>query len=172
MSLEPMPARREEDQRSKQMVAFEQASRKLLLPARDADAAYGSATESKVEEIDEWSHAAETELGDLFEVVWVGDAETDLETLDRLAAQWEELPEEEVLHEIALSWGALVGERILEAVGGSWVYRTDPLHHSLVFPRQDVAFFPMHAVVARFMLGDDAGIEAGYHQLVQFLTET
>jgi hypothetical protein len=171
MSLEPRPTQ-QDDKPSKQMQAFEQASKKLLMRTVEADTAYGLAVDSRIEDIDEWSHSAEVELGDHFEVVWAGDAETDLETLDRLAAQWEELPEEEVLHEIALSWGALTGERIVEAVGGSWVYRSDPLHHAVVFPRQGVAFFPMHAIVARFMLGERAGIEAAYHQLVQFLTET
>jgi hypothetical protein len=150
---------------------LELASRALLLSSAQADRAYGAGVSSHNDDIDEWAHAAEIDLGELFEVVWSGAAETDLETLDGVAAQWEEPPEDEALHEIALAWGALVGERILEATGGAWVFRADPLHHSLVFPRKGVAFFPMHAVVARFLLGKGAGIEAAYHYLVEFLTE-
>lgn len=158
------------DKPSPGMVKLEQASGKLLMPTDEADRAYGAGTDSKLEEIDELAHAAEYDLSESFEVVWAGNAEADLETLDLLAGQWEEMPEEAVLLDIALSWGALMGERIVDAVGGNWVYRDDPLHHSVVFPRQNVAFFPMHAIVARFMLGRQAGLEAGYHHLVEFLT--
>lgn len=160
------------DKASPGLARLEQASARLLLPVDEADRAYGAGTESRLEDIDEWAHTAEVDLGESFEVVWAGHAETDLETLDRLAGQWEEIPEEEVLLDIALSWGALLGERIVEAVGGSWVYRSDPLHHSVVFPRQNVAFFPMHAVVARFLMGRQAGLEAGYHHLVEYLTDS
>ncbi len=160
------------DQPSVEMVKLKQASTQVLLPVEEGDRAYGTGTDSRIDEIDDLRHAAEHDLAESFEVVWDGTAETDFETLDRLATQWEELPEEEVLLEIALTWGALVGERIIDAVGGTWVYREDPLHHCVVFERTQAAFFPMHAVVARFMLGDLAGLEAGYHQLVEFLTET
>ncbi|MBM3266245.1 MAG: hypothetical protein FJZ01_01235 [Candidatus Sericytochromatia bacterium] len=158
--------------RSARMAAFERASRHLLCTAAEADSSYGAAVAAGVEDIDEWAHGAEVDLGEHFEVVWAGSAEADLETLDRLAAHWPEPPEEEVLLEIALTWGALLGERIVDAVGGAWAYRGDPLHHSLVFPRKGVAFFPMHAIVARFLLGDSAGIEAAYHYLVEYLTES
>ncbi len=159
------------DKKSAQMLVFERASKQLLCKAAEADTAFGSPVASRSEDIDEWSHTAEVDLGEHFEVVWAGSAEADLETLDLLAAQWEELPEDQVLLDIALSWGALLGERIVDAVGGAWVYREDPLHHSLVFPSKGVAFFPMHAVVARFLMGEVAGIEAAYHYLVGFLTE-
>ncbi len=146
------------------------ASRQLVLGAAEADRVFGPRHPEGGEEVEEWSHSAEWELSEAFEVVWQDTAEDDLQILDQLVAEWGEAPDEEALLTIALTWGALVGDRILSAVGGEWIYRQDPLHHSVRFPRQKIDFFPMHAILARFLVGPEAGLEAGYHQVVEFLT--
>ena len=148
------------------------ASRQLLIGAEEADRAFGPRTAQGAEEVEEWAHSATWDLSEAFEVAWSESAEEDLATLDRLAAEWGEMPDEDALLQIALTWGSFLGERITAAAGGSWVYREDPLHDALHFPRQKVEFFPMHAILARFLIGSQAGIEAGYHQLVEFLTSS
>lgn len=148
------------------------ASRQLVLGSEEADRAFGARRQQGGEEVEQWAHSAAWDLCEAFEVSWSESTEEDLETLDHLASQWGELPDEEALLQIALTWGALLGERITAAVGGTWVFREDPLHDAVHFPRQKVEFFPMHAVLARFLVGEQAGLEAGYHQLVAFLTSS
>ena len=159
--------------KSDQQHALEHASAQLLMPAAEADKLFGlGKAEGSEEEIAEWVEEAEFDLGEAFEVVWAGAAEADLDTLDRVATNWGEPPDEDALLQMALTWGALVGDRVVEAVGGIWVYREDSLHHSVRFPSKTVEFFPMHAVLARFLLGEDAGLEASYHLLVEYLTSS
>ncbi|MBI6546396.1 MAG: hypothetical protein HY692_06350 [Cyanobacteria bacterium NC_groundwater_1444_Ag_S-0.65um_54_12] len=143
----------------------------IMSGTAEAQLAFGDAVAQGLEDIDEWAHAAEQDLGEFFEVVWSGSAQEDIVMLDRLAKEWSGQPDDELLYRIALMWGALIGERVIEAVGGNWIYRTNPLHHSLRFVRQNVEFFPMHAVIARFLPEMSGNLEEIYHQLVEYLTE-
>lgn len=150
---------------------LEEASKIVLLGAVAAERAYGRSADSHDHGIDEWADSAEDELGKAFEVAWSNTAEGDLAILDDLVNEWTGVPESELLREIAIEWGAFVGGRILEAIGGSWTLREDPLHHSLHFTSLEIDFFPMHAIVARFLLGEDAKLELTYHNLVGILTD-
>ncbi len=101
----------------------------------------------------------------------LSESEDDFATFDLLAEGWNEQPAtEEELALIALGWGAYLGELIRNALGGQWVIRADAEHVSLSFERLGMEFFPVHAVIRRFMLGMDASLEAEYERLVETLT--
>ena len=97
--------------------------------------------------------------------------EVDFALFDQLAEGWnQQPPSEEEMASIAVGWGAYLGEVIRNVLGGSWVLRPDPEHVSLNFARVGVEFFPVHAVIRRFMLGEEASLEAEYERLVESLT--
>lgn len=97
--------------------------------------------------------------------------EADFGLFDQLAEGWNDQPaSEEELATISLAWGAYLGEVIRHVLGGQWVLRDDPAHASLHFARVGLEFFPVHAVIRRFMLGTVASLEAEYEQLVEALT--
>jgi len=97
--------------------------------------------------------------------------EADFALFDQLAEGWnQEPPSEEEMASIAVGWGAYLGELIRNVLGGSWVLRPDAEHVSLNFERVGVEFFPVHAVIRRFMLGEEASLEAEYERLVESLT--
>lgn len=97
--------------------------------------------------------------------------ESDFNLFDQLVEGWNaQPPSEEELATIALNWGAYLGEVIRNVLGGQWVLRQEPEHVSLYFERLGLEFFPVHAVLRRFMLGMDASLEAEYERLVETLT--
>ena len=97
--------------------------------------------------------------------------EADFALFDQLAEGWsQQPPSEEELASIAVGWGAYLGEVIRNVLGGEWVLRADQEHISLHFARVGVEFFPVHAVIRRFMLGEEASLEAEYERLVESLT--
>jgi hypothetical protein len=99
--------------------------------------------------------------------------EADFALLDQLAEGWNsQPPSEEELASIALGWGAYFGEVIRQTLGGRWILRSDEEHASLSFERLGLEFFPIHAVIRRFMLGLDASLEAEYERLVETLTRS
>lgn len=98
--------------------------------------------------------------------------EADFALFDQLAEGWSEQPaSEEELASIALGWGAYLGEVIRNVLGGQWVLRSDAEHASLSFERLGLEFFPVHAVIRRFMLGPSASLETEYEKLVEILTQ-
>lgn len=155
-------------------------ARNLPLSLREAEAVATYGLGLRPDQEVSWREArlevielAEQTTGDLeavFEANLSGDDE-DFEALDTLVSEgWGmTLPGEDELLAIVLGWGALLGERIVEAVGGAWVLRPDPLHHSLYFPSAQLEFFPSHAVLARFLAGESASLDIGYHRLVEYL---
>ena len=149
-----------------------QAAEHLLMTADDADARFGTAVPGNEEQIDEWAHQARHELSEAFEADWSGPAGTAVENLEVLAANWPERPEDDTLAGIALEWGALLGEDLIEDLGGHWVLRADPLHHAVRFPRVALEFLPMHAVLARFIVGSGAPLTLMHEDLVLRLTNT
>lgn len=112
-----------------------------------------------------------TDVQNSFEVPF-GENESDFALFDQLAEGWNEQPaSEEELAAIALGWGAYLGEVIRNVLGGQWVLRSDAEHASLSFERLGLEFFPVHAVIRRFMLGPSASLETEYEKLVEILTQ-
>ncbi|MEB3299539.1 MAG: hypothetical protein VKO21_08650 [Candidatus Sericytochromatia bacterium] len=149
-----------------------QAAQHILLTSEEADTRFGEARPGSEEEVDTWAHQARYALGEAFDADWSGPPEQTVENLEALAANWPERPEDEALAGMALEWGALLGEDLLADLGGHWVLRDDPLHHALRFPRLALDFLPMHAILARFILGEAASLERIHEELVQRLTSS
>jgi hypothetical protein len=147
-----------------------QAATHLILASSEADARYGEGRPGLEEALDEWAHQARHNLSEAFGVTWNGPSEDTADNLETLAAHWPERPDDETLAGMALEWGALLGEDLLADLGGHWVQRADALHHAVRFPRLALDFLPMHAILARFIMGEDASLEAMHEDLVQRLT--
>ncbi len=148
-----------------------------LLATEEAQAAFGPGEREGAA----WLHGANAladqadesvdEIQASFEVP-LTENESDFALFDQLAEGWnDQPPSEEELATISLGWGAYLGEVIRNVLGGKWVLRADSEHASLYFERLGVEFFPVHAVIRRFMLGIDASLEAEYERLVETLTQ-
>lgn len=132
----------------------------------------GSSWQQKALELMEQAEDCKGEIESSFEVP-LREEEQDFEILDLLIANgWQEhaLSEEE-LAAIAQSWGAYIGKVVIDLLGGDWVLRADPLHLSIRFPRTATQFFPVHAVLRRFALGEDATLASAYDALVTSLAD-
>lgn len=150
----------------------------ILIPDADADARYGAGEregETWRHGVDELADQAEDSQGEIessFEVP-LRQTEDDFEVLDMLISNgWAgSFPSEDEMAAISLGWGAYAGELILQALGGSWVVRPGSEHASIHFPRLGLQFFPVHAILRRFALGDQASLEVTYQHLVDTLVE-
>ncbi len=147
-----------------------------LLPKADALTAFGAGEREGAAWLQGANGLADqaddtmAEIQASFEVA-LSENEADFNLFDQLVEGWSaQPPSEEELATIALGWGAYLGEVIRNALGGQWVLREDPEHVSLNFERLGLEFFPVHAVIRRFMLGMDASLEAEYERLVETLT--
>lgn len=147
-----------------------QAAAHVILPSSEADARYGEGRPGLEETLDEWAHQARYNLTEAFGVAWTGLSEGTAENLETLADHWPERPDDETLAGMALEWGALLGEELQADLGGHWVQRADAMHHAIRFPRLALDFLPMHAILARFIMGDGANLQAIQEDIVQRLT--
>lgn len=147
------------------------------LEIREAEAAFGAGEH----EGNAWLQASNAladqaedafaEIQSTFEVP-LTENETDFNLFDQLAEGWSgQPPSEEELATISLAWGSYLGEVIRNVLGGQWVIRSEQEHISLRFARLGLEFFPVHAVIRRFMLGMEASLEAEYERLVETLTQ-
>lgn len=132
----------------------------------------GATWQQHVLDLLEQAEDCQSEIESSFEVPLRED-EQDFEILDLLIANgWQEqAPSEEELAAIAQSWGGYIGNVVKDLLGGDWVLRTDPLHHSIRFPRTSTQFFPVHAVLRRFALGTEASLASAYEDLVASLAD-
>ncbi|MBO9539141.1 hypothetical protein J7643_00960 [bacterium] len=144
----------------------------------DADARFtqgeraGTDWESRVEALEDEAEDTKAQIENTFESP-LHQTDEDLEVLDTLITEgWgQELPPEEELATIALEWGTYLGDLIIKNLGGSWVIRQEPEHLSIRFSRLETQFFPVHAVLRRFALGQEATLESTYAGLVATLTD-
>lgn len=149
----------------------------IYLSDPDADARFtpgereGADWQARVDALADGAEDTQSQIENAFEAP-LHQTEDDLETLDQMITQgWgSELPSEEDLATIALEWGGYLGDLILKNLGGTWVIRQEPEHLSIRFPRLSTQFFPVHAVLRRFALGQEAALEATYEELVAALT--
>lgn len=150
----------------------------LLITDAEADALYGAGDRSGeawlrgVDQVSEQAEDAKNEIESSFEVP-LNQTEDDFEILDMLIANgwagtW---PTEDEMAAISLGWGAYVGELAIQALGGSWVVRPDPVRSSIRFPRVALQFFPVHALLRRFALGDRAALDLTYDHLLETLVD-
>lgn len=150
----------------------------VYLKDSEADQRFGAGERSgtdwqqQVLELAEQAEDCRSEIESSFEVPLRED-EQDFEILDLLIANgWQEqAPSEEDLAMIAQTWGAYLGSITRDLLGGDWVLRADSLHHSIRFPRTSTQFFPVHAVLRRFALGDEASLAAAYDDLLSSLAD-
>lgn len=150
----------------------------VLVPDAEADARFGAGERDGerhrqgVAELSDQAEDSQSEIESSFEVP-LRQNEDDFEVLDMLIANgWAGgLPTEEELAAISLGWGAYAGELVLQCLGGSWVVRPDTEHASIRFPRLALQFFPVHAILRRFALGEAASLEVTYQHLVDTLVD-
>ncbi|HEY9854181.1 MAG TPA: hypothetical protein V6D05_00500 [Stenomitos sp.] len=150
----------------------------ILVPDADADTRYGAgeregeAWRQGVADLADQAEDSKSEIESSFEVP-LRQTEDDFEMLDMLIANgWAgTLPPEEELAAISLGWGSYAGDVVLQSLGGSWVVRQDAEHASIRFPRVGLQFFPVHAILRRFALGDQASLDVTYQHLVDTLVD-
>ncbi|HEY9898135.1 MAG TPA: DUF3806 domain-containing protein [Pantanalinema sp.] len=144
----------------------------------DADARYtpgereGEDWQARVDALADEAEDTLSQIENAFESP-LHQTEDDLEVLDQVITEgWgQELPPEEELATIALEWGTYLGDLILKNLGGAWVIRQESEHLSIRFGRLETQFFPVHAVLRRFALGQEATLESTYAGLVAALTD-
>lgn len=144
----------------------------------EADARYtqgareGDAWEARVDALADEAEDTKTQIENAFESP-LHQTEDDTEVLDAVITEgWgQELPPEEELATIALEWGTYLGDLVLKNLGGAWVVREQSEHLSIRFPRLETQFFPVHAVLRRFALGQEATLESTYAGLIATLTD-
>lgn len=148
----------------------------ILVLDAEADACYGAgerageAWNQGVCELSEEAEDSRSEIESSFEVP-LNQTEDDFEMLDMLIANgwagtW---PSEDEMAAISLGWGSYAGELVMQALGGSWVVRPERERSSVRFPRVGLQFFPVHAILRRFALGDRALLDDTYQHLVETL---
>lgn len=150
----------------------------ILVPDAEADARYGAgerdgeAWRQGVAELMSQAEDAQSEIESSFEVP-LRQTEDDFEVLDMLIANgWAgTFPSEDEMAAISLGWGAYAGELVQHALGGSWVVRSEQEHSSIRFPRVALQFFPVHAILRRFALGDQASLDVTYDHVVAALVD-
>ncbi len=150
----------------------------VLVPDAEADAQFGAGERDGetwrqgVADLTEQAEDSQSEIESSFEVP-LRQTEEDFEILDMLIANgWPgTLPSEDELGAIALGWGAYAGELVIQSLGGAWVVRPDKERASIRFPRVGLQFFPVHALLRRFALGDRASLDTTYQYVVDALVD-